>query len=72
VHGFSLARELRAGELTRASLEAHVGRIVLTARHRRERPELGVRLPILDALTLAEDVDTEEEARALGARLREP
>lgn len=69
VHGLAIARELRTGELTLASLERHVGRIALAARHRRREPDRAVRLPIVDAITLAKDVDTYEEARALGARV---
>jgi hypothetical protein len=68
-NGFGLAREVRSGELTQAGLERRIGRILLRARHRRRHPELGVRLPVLDALSLAEDVDTAEEVRALGAEL---
>lgn len=68
-NGLACARRLRAGTLTRERLETYAGRVVLRARHRWRHPELGVRLPVVDALSLAEDADTEEEARALGARL---
>ncbi len=65
-HGSRLARALRSGNLALAALEQQLSRIVIAARQQRRHPERGVRLPIVDALTLAEDVDTDEEARALG------
>jgi hypothetical protein len=62
--GLRLAHELRAGRLRLAELEALVGRIFL-----RERPtgapERGIRYPLVDMVSLAEDIDTEEEARAV-------
>ncbi|MFO0982329.1 MAG: hypothetical protein U1E76_11435 [Planctomycetota bacterium] len=62
-HGLWLARELRAGTMLQNDLERAVGAIVVKDRYRARFPERGVRLPVLDALSLAEDVDTEEEAR---------
>ena len=38
---------------------------VIKARHLSTHPERGIRLPVVDVLSLAEDVDTEEEAAAL-------
>jgi len=67
-NGLALARELRAGGQTRAEFERRVGRIVLSARHRRAHPERGVRMPIVEAIGMAADIDTDEEARAIGAR----
>lgn len=70
VHGLEAARKLKAGNLLRGELETAVGKIVVKSRHRRRFPERGVRLPILDGLSLAKDIDTVEEAeeveRALG------
>jgi hypothetical protein len=60
--GYRLARMLRAGTLTVAELERLTTDVALCSRHRRRSPELGVRMPLLEALGLAEDVDTEEEA----------
>lgn len=67
--GLRLARELRGGRLRLDELEQLIGRIFLreAAAH---RPERGIRYPILDTVSLAEDIDTEEEARALHGEVR--
>jgi len=57
--GLRLARELRAGRLRRTELEQLIGRIFL------HEHASGVHYPILDMISLAEDIDTEEEARAI-------
>jgi MobA-like NTP transferase domain len=57
--GLRLARELRAGRLRLAELEQLVGRIFL------HQHASGIRYPILEMVSLAEDIDTEEEARAV-------
>jgi len=62
-HGLGVARKLRAGSLLRTELEEAVAKIILRARHRRRFPDRGVRLPILEGLTLARDIDTVEEAQ---------
>jgi hypothetical protein len=64
--GISTARELREGRITRARLEYNMRQILVTSRHRRRHPERRVRLPIVEGLSLALDIDTEEEARAAG------
>jgi hypothetical protein len=71
-NGLVLARELRSGRTRLVELEGLIGRIFLrdpwwACRGRRER---GIRFPILDTIRLAEDVDTEEEARAIQGRVR--
>ncbi len=66
--GLRLARGLRSGTLTVGGLERLVGRLALRRRHRRSSPARGVRLPVVDAIGLALDIDTEEEARASGAK----
>jgi len=68
--GLATARELRDGTITRARLEQAVRRICVTSRHRRKYPERRVLLPIVEGLSLALDIDTEEEARAAGGDLR--
>lgn len=70
--GLRMARLLRAGDVTVAELERLGGDICLKTRYRRAHPRRGARLPLVDALGLAEDVDTEEEAADLAraARLR--
>jgi hypothetical protein len=57
--GLQLAHELRAGRIRLSELEELVGRIFL-----REHAS-GIRYPVLDMISLAEDIDTEEEARAI-------
>ena len=63
-----LARKLRAGTITRRELERLASVVVVRSRHRRRHPERGARIALVDALGLAEDVDTVEEAEDL-ARL---
>lgn len=65
--GLRLARELRAGRLAIHELERLVGRIFLRRHGVGATSALGVRYPIVDFVRLAEDIDTEEEARELGA-----
>lgn len=65
--GLSAARALKAGTITRAQLEDAVRTIFITARHRKAYPERRVVMPLVDGLSLALDIDTEEEAAALAA-----
>lgn len=60
--GLRLARLLRQKNMERGELERLIGRIFV----RREAPVRGIRHPFCDIVSLAEDVDTEEEARAIG------
>jgi hypothetical protein len=62
-NGLRLARGLRRGSLSIAGLEHAVGGMFL--RHARgtwSGPGNGIRIPPVDILSLAEDIDTEEEA----------
>jgi hypothetical protein len=63
--GLRLARELRAGRLALDELERLTGRILLHRAH----AGASVRLPVTDFVSLAEDIDTEEEARELETQL---
>lgn len=65
--GIAAARGLRDGRITRARLEDALRQIFVTSRHRRRYPDRRVLLPIVEGLSLALDIDTEEEARAVGA-----
>lgn len=65
--GVRAANRLRTGTITRAQLETALRNVFVKRRHRRRYPERAVRLPMLPALSLARDIDTVEEARALGA-----
>ncbi len=67
--GFKVASGLRRGDLLRSELERATGRLAIKWRHRRKYRGRGVRLPILNGLSLAQDIDTEEEAQELGAVL---
>lgn len=71
VEGMRAARKLRRGAIARQELERAVRSIFVKTRHRRRYPDRGVHLPILEGLSLAEDIDTVEEARAVGANRKE-
>ena len=61
---------LKSGNMTIERLESAVRRVVVSYGHRRRYPRRRVHLPVLfDALSLARDVDTEEEAREAGLRV---
>jgi hypothetical protein len=63
--GLPAVRALKAGTITRAHLEDAMRKIFVTARHRRRYPERRIEMPVLEGLSLALDIDTEEEAAAL-------
>jgi hypothetical protein len=59
---------LRKGEITQRRLEDTLRRIFVKRRHRRRFPDRRVRVPIVDALFLARDIDTVEEAKEFDLR----
>lgn len=63
------ARDLERGALTREMLERVIREVFVTVRHRRRHPERRVLMPIVDGLSMALDVDTEEEVRELEDRV---
>ncbi len=66
--GAAVVMGLRSGNMTRERLERAVRRVVVSYGHRRRYPRRMVQVPILPGiLSLAQDLDTEEEARAVGA-----
>jgi hypothetical protein len=67
--GIATARELQRGTVTRARLERALRKIFVTSRHRKRNPDRRVLLPIVEGLSLALDIDTEEEARAAGGNV---
>jgi hypothetical protein len=67
--GLPAVRALKAGTITRAHLEDAIRRIFVTARHQSRYPERRVLMPIVEGLSLALDIDTEEEAAAMGGEL---
>jgi len=58
-----LAWGLARGGIPQENIERSIGKVFSTRRHRRRYPERGGRIPILDGLSLARDIDTEGEAR---------
>jgi len=67
--GVAAAGELRRGTITRARLEDSLRLLFVKKQHRKLFPGRRVVVPIIDDLSIAMDVDTEEEARELAARL---
>lgn len=68
-NGLRLAHQLRAKRLQLQELEDLIGRIFLR-QHLAELPrERGIRYPIVHTVSLAEDMDTEEEAQALAGEV---
>jgi hypothetical protein len=61
---------LKRGTLTHAQAESALRSIFVKMRHRKSYPRRRALLPILEGLSLALDIDTEEEARAMGGDLR--
>ncbi len=64
--GSSAAGSLKAGTITRAALERAVATLLVKRAAMRAAPGCGVQLPIVDALSLALDMDTREEAEQMG------
>jgi len=67
--GVAAAGELRGGTITCARLEDSLRLLFVKRRHRKLFPERRVVVPIIDDLSIALDVDTEEEAREITSRL---
>lgn len=65
--GVRAANRLRKGTVSRGELEHAIRRVFVKRRHRRRHPERRIRLPLLHTLSIARDIDTEEEALAMGA-----
>lgn len=63
------ARRLRAGKLTREHLEDFVRTMFVTAEGRHRYPDRRVSMPVIQGMSLALDIDTEEEARAMESSL---
>lgn len=61
-HGVAIARGLQSGRTTSSEIARHVHRVFVHRDHRRRHPERRGRLAVIDALSLATDIDTEEEA----------
>ncbi len=61
------ARRLKEKVIQQSELELAIRRMFIKRRHRRKYPERKVRMPVVDAMSLARDIDTQEEAVAFGA-----
>ena len=61
------ARRLKEKVIKQSELELAIRRMFIKRRHRRKYPERRVRMPVVDAMSLARDIDTQEEALAFGA-----
>ena len=66
VHGSRAALKLHRGTLDLAGLEANTRQIFTRRAHRKAHPHRKVRMPFLDVMSLAKDIDTLEEATSLG------
>ena len=66
--GATVLMGLKSGNMTSERLERAGRRVMVSFGHRRRYPRRRVRLPFFSgALSLARDIDTEEEAREIGA-----
>ena len=65
-HAPKAALKLSEGRLTRPELEDALRRLFVQRKHRKTHPDRKTRMPILNGLSLARDIDTLEEAIALG------
>jgi hypothetical protein len=63
VHGLFLASKLKAGTASAEDFEKRIRQIFIKRAYRRLFPTRLGRVPVVDALSLAKDIDTEEEAR---------
>jgi hypothetical protein len=68
-NGIALALHLRKGIITSEELAERLRRIFVRYRHRRRYPERQGRLPLMHALSLAKDIDTEEEAKEIAREI---
>lgn len=66
-HGLGTARKLAAGSAALADVEESLEWLFLDPVHRKQKAGKAVRMPIVDAVSLAQDIDTEEEAAEKGA-----
>ena len=64
--GLTAGRGLKRGTITRIDLEDAVRKIFVTGKHRKRYPDRAALLPLVEGLSLALDIDTVEEAHAMG------
>lgn len=68
-YGSALARNLASGTIRTEHLARLVQRLYVLHSHRRRYPERRGWMPVLEGLSLAKDIDTEEEAREMTRQL---
>ena len=68
-NGIMLGWELRRGTITPEQMSDRLRPIFGRYEHRRRYPDRGARFPLMKALSLAKDIDTEEEAREITGEL---
>ncbi|MDX1383130.1 MAG: NTP transferase domain-containing protein [Thermoanaerobaculia bacterium] len=67
VNSMRTGNRIRRGKATLRELEDALRKVFVRRRHRQRHPDRRIRLPLTRAMTLARDIDTVEEAEALGA-----
>ena len=60
---------LQDGVITSDEMAERLRRIFVSFKHRRKYPDRKGRLPLMHALSMAKDIDTEEEAREIAREL---
>ncbi len=68
-NGVAIGLGLRNGAITSEELAERLHRVFIRYAHRRRYPERGGRLPLMKALSLAKDIDTDEEAKEITGEL---
>lgn len=61
----AVGRKLRAGLPAQRDIEDRLRRIFIKPEHRKEFPDIRGRVAVIEGLSLAKDIDTEEEAREI-------
>lgn len=65
-NGISIAHSLKSGTMNPEKTAERISRVFVRRRHRRRFPTRRGRLALVDALSMAKDIDTEEEAEETG------
>jgi MobA-like NTP transferase domain len=65
--GLTVTNGLRTAQLTSPALDHAMRRVFVKRSHRLRHPDRRVRMPFLHGMSMARDIDTVEEAQALGA-----
>jgi hypothetical protein len=68
-NGVMMGFHLKDGVVTSEEMAERLRRIFVSFKHRRKYPDRKGRLPLMHALSMAKDIDTEEEAREIAREL---